>query len=90
VVVASAVAAIGAADRYLGMLAALRGDDAEAAERYDAALALETATGSRPLMTRTKLWRARLHGSAELAAEVTADADALGMAGVAAQARELL
>ena len=90
VVVASAVAAIGAADRYLGMLAALRGDDAEAAERYDAALALETAAGSRPLMTRTKLWRARLHGSAELAAEVTADADALGMAGVAAQARELL
>lgn len=89
VVVASAVAAIGAADRYLGMLAALAGDKDLAGDRYASALELESAAGSPPLMTRTKLWQARLTGSPSLAADVAEDADALGMAGVAAQARAL-
>ncbi|MFN2608522.1 MAG: BTAD domain-containing putative transcriptional regulator [Acidimicrobiales bacterium] len=48
-------ACAGAVDRYLGTLAATAGRDGEAEPFFDAALALETATGSAPAGARTRL-----------------------------------
>ena len=49
-----------AADRPLGMLAMLLGDNAEAERRFDAALALEARMGCPPMLTRTAYWYGRL------------------------------
>ncbi len=54
------VACAGAVDRFLGMLAATKGDAAAAASHYEAALALEESIGAAPLVARTKHWYGRL------------------------------
>jgi hypothetical protein len=51
-----------AADRSLGMLAMLLGDNAEAERRFEAALALEARMGCPPMLARTAYWYARLLG----------------------------
>jgi hypothetical protein len=50
---------LGAADRYLGMLAATGGRPAEAEALFNAALALEESVGSAPLTSRTRVAHAR-------------------------------
>jgi class 3 adenylate cyclase/tetratricopeptide (TPR) repeat protein len=50
---------LGAADRYLAMLAATGGRLADAEQHFEAALALEQSVGSAPLATRTLLSQAR-------------------------------
>jgi hypothetical protein len=94
VMIGHLVSCYGAADRYLGMLAAAkrRWDAAEA--HYDTALALETGLRSPPLLARTRYWfgrmlLARRHaGDGERAAGLLgAGADTarqLGMAGLTA------
>ena len=49
-----------AADRPLGMLAMLLGDEAEAQRRFESALVLEARMGSAPMVARTAYWYARL------------------------------
>jgi predicted ATPase/DNA-binding SARP family transcriptional activator len=88
---------IGAADRYLGMLAATLGRYDEAAARFEAALALEEAgLRSRTLATRTRLWYGRMlvacddERAHEVLRTALADAEHLGMAGIAREVRALL
>jgi hypothetical protein len=50
---------LGAADRYLAMLAAASGRQAEAERLFEAALTLEQSIGAEPLATRTRLAHAR-------------------------------
>jgi DNA-binding SARP family transcriptional activator/tetratricopeptide (TPR) repeat protein len=50
---------LGAADRYLGMLAATGGRPAEGEALFNAALALEESVGSAPLASRTRVAHAR-------------------------------
>jgi tetratricopeptide (TPR) repeat protein len=50
---------LGSADRYLGMLAATIGRDAEAEAHFQRALDAEEALDAPPLMARTHLWWAR-------------------------------
>lgn len=88
---------MGAVDRYLGMLAAAAEDWDEAARHYEAALGLETALHSPPLVARTQSWYGRMllirgdAGDAErasgLLAASTSTAERLGMAGLAEQVR---
>jgi hypothetical protein len=54
-VVASGTSCEGAVDRYLGLLAAIRGDHATAIARFTAALALEDGAGAPALAMRTRL-----------------------------------
>jgi tetratricopeptide (TPR) repeat protein len=97
VVPAAATYCTGTTERYLGMLAALRGDVATAQARYETALTLEEAIGAPPLAARTRLWWARLLAGAgdaparatDLAAQSEAAARELGMAGLAAEAAAL-
>ena len=56
IVTASTVGALGAADRFLGMLAVVLEDWDEAVARYEAAIALEERLAAPPLVARTKLW----------------------------------
>jgi hypothetical protein len=58
VLVASGAGCVGAADRYLGMMAGIIGDTARAKAHYEAALALERRVGSAPLLARTEYWYA--------------------------------
>jgi DNA-binding SARP family transcriptional activator/class 3 adenylate cyclase/tetratricopeptide (TPR) repeat protein len=58
-VVSWGVACIGAADRYLAMLAATAGQLAEAERRFEGALALEQSVSSAPLAARTRVSHAR-------------------------------
>jgi DNA-binding SARP family transcriptional activator len=58
-VVAWGVYVLGAADRYLGMLASACCRWAEADDLFASALELEECVGSRPLATRTRMWWAR-------------------------------
>jgi hypothetical protein len=51
---------IGAADRYLGMLAMTAGRNGLAQEHYETALEVEQAIGAKPLSTRTRYWQGRL------------------------------
>lgn len=57
-VAASTVGVLGAADRFLGMLAAVCGRDDEAIDRYERAIALEERVHAPPLVARTKFWAA--------------------------------
>jgi hypothetical protein len=50
----------GAADRYLGMLAATAGDLSAAEEYYNAALNLEKQLDAPPFLARTRWWHARM------------------------------
>lgn len=97
VLVGETAASLGAADRYLAMLAYLQGRLDDAWARYGAAAALETKSGARPAVARTLLWHGRHRLGAgerskasELLTQAKAAADELGMAGVAAEAQELL
>jgi tetratricopeptide (TPR) repeat protein len=91
---------LGAADRFLGMLAATLGrlDDADA--HYRTALELEDRMKARPLAARTRYWHARtllarnapgdrVHAT-ELINAALATAEELGMAAVVAECRDLL
>jgi hypothetical protein len=88
-VVASGATCEGAVDRYLGLLAATRGDDAGAAERFEAALALEDRVGAAALARRTRLdyatvlrragGRARAARAAHLEREAAAQAPGGGL-----------
>jgi tetratricopeptide (TPR) repeat protein len=73
---------LGAADRPLGMLALLLGDQLEAERRFEDALALEAQMGSAQMVARTAYWYARLlHGrkaTGDLPRALTLVDDALG------------
>ena len=88
-VMASTVGAVGAADRYLGMLAATTEDWDEAVRRYEAAVEVEERLAAPPLLTRTKLWFASTlekcgqhDRAAKMKDEAGALAASLGMTGV--------
>jgi tetratricopeptide (TPR) repeat protein len=93
---ADSSAVIGAADRYLGMLDAVLGDLDSAVKRFDAALAIETALRSPPLLARTKYWYGRTlrrtdpARSDTLLREANTTADELGMAKLATDCALLL
>jgi tetratricopeptide (TPR) repeat protein len=92
----------GAVDRYLAMLLTVMGKWDEAGEAFARALALETELASPPLVARTKYWYARMlvnqampadgadraRGQA-MVTDVEEASIALGMAGLAADARDL-
>ncbi len=87
---------MGAADRYLGMLATVRGDHGVAQEHFRAALRLEDSLASPPLLARTKYWCARHlvaageHDQAvRFVAEAATAATDLGMIRLAEQALSL-
>jgi DNA-binding SARP family transcriptional activator/tetratricopeptide (TPR) repeat protein len=100
VVILLGVACPGAADRFLGMLAATRQDWATAEHHYRAALTTETLLGCTPLLVRTRLWYARLLGTRgasndrgraeELLGMATVDARRLGMTRIVREAAGLL
>jgi hypothetical protein len=89
----------GAADRYLGMLDTCLGRYEEAEPRFLTALELEDRFGAPPLMARTRYWHARMllerdgPGDRERAIALLAlaleAAEAMGMGGLAAQAKAL-
>ena len=89
VVMAWGIACLGAADRYLGRLAALAGDLARADDHFIAAAELEVRVGAEPALARTRHHHAevlRRMGTAaasasarELQAAADATADRLGM-----------
>jgi class 3 adenylate cyclase len=93
------LACLGAADRYLGMLACIfqRWDDAEV--RFEAALALEEKIGGAVLLPRTRYWQARFlrargNGDDERVAgailnDVIVETSRLGMPRLCAQAEAL-
>jgi tetratricopeptide (TPR) repeat protein len=94
--VAAAAGFYASFDRMLGMLCDLLGDPGRAAGYYDKAIELEARIGARPLLAQSLLWYSRsLSGrdpgrAAELARESLAIAEELGMAQVAAEARQLV
>jgi DNA-binding SARP family transcriptional activator len=100
VVILLGVACPGAADRFLGMLAATGHDWATAEHHYRAALATEAPLASTPFLARTRLWYARLllargapndRGRAkELLDMTTVDARRLGMTRIVREAAALL
>jgi DNA-binding CsgD family transcriptional regulator/tetratricopeptide (TPR) repeat protein len=89
VMIGHAVACYGAADRYLGMLAATLGDRALAARHFEAALALDREAGAHTWVAHTAYEYGRLLGSAgaeddagraaELLAEAAELAQRIGM-----------
>lgn len=89
---------VGAADRYRAMLASLLGRFDEAETLFESALSIEECGLRSPVLaTRTRLWYGRMladkgdHDRARaMLRRALADAEDLGMAGVAAEARELL
>ena len=100
VVVGRATTCNGSASRLLGMLAATRGDTAQAERHFRDALAMNAAMGARPLVARTQLaWAEALLARGEgddvarargLLAEAIVTADALGLVAVAGRARSLV
>jgi tetratricopeptide (TPR) repeat protein len=91
---------VGAADRFLGMLAATLGRLEDADAHYKTALELEDRMKARPLAARTRYWHARtllarnapgdrVHAT-ELINAALATAEELGMAAVVAECRDLL
>jgi tetratricopeptide (TPR) repeat protein len=89
----------GAADRYLGMLAATQGRFDQAEAHYTTALELEDRLKAPPLTARTRYWYARAliereaagdhDRAAELLSASLATADELGMTALVSAAREL-
>lgn len=94
------IVVVGAADRYLGMLAATLGHHDEAQRHYEAAIDLEERLGARPYLVRTRTWYARMllergtprdtDRARDLLSQALADADDLGMVVVASEIRALL
>jgi hypothetical protein len=75
-IVQSAVVAVGAADRFIGMLAATVGDGELATRSFEQARALESAMDATAHVARTELWQARAlrrRGLETEAAAVAAD-----------------
>src|SRR5581483_9822994 len=99
VVALAGLSTLGAADRYLGMLAAAQERWDAAHDHFERALELETSVGGRALLPRTRYWQARAlidrdaPGDAaraqDLIALVMGEARDLGMAGVLADAEKL-
>jgi tetratricopeptide (TPR) repeat protein len=96
VVAAAGVACVGAADRFLAMLAATCGRYDEAEGLFERALELEEGLGLSPFVARTRLWFARAlaaRGDNDRARAVASAsrllAEELGMAGVATAAAHL-
>jgi tetratricopeptide (TPR) repeat protein len=91
---------IGAADRFLGMLAHTLGRPDEAVVHYTTALELEQRLKAAPLTARTRYWCARAlqvrgtpgdrRHAIELLEAAVATAEELGMLGLAADAQALL
>jgi hypothetical protein len=100
IVVTNLFVCLGAADRYIGALAASQGHYEEAEERFVAALALEHRAGAPPFTARTRTWHARMliararrgdrARAADLLATAQATAEKLGMATLQDQAAALL
>jgi tetratricopeptide (TPR) repeat protein len=100
VVVGRATTCNGSASRLLGMLAATRGDTAQAERHFRDALAMNAAMGARALVARTQLaWAEALldRGAGDdvarargLLAEAIVTADALGLVAVGGRARSLV
>jgi DNA-binding SARP family transcriptional activator len=100
IVVTWGVCVLGAADRFLGMLAGTLEEPGDADDFFRAALQLELSIDSGPLATRTRVcWaRARLDrgrqtdraAAASLLKRAAADAERLGMNALASEAAELL
>jgi hypothetical protein len=92
IVLMPGAACLGAADRYLAMLAAGRGDDAEAFELFERALTVEELAAAPTLTARTRHWYGRsLLSSSDrdtrergqtMVDEAAEAAAALGMAGL--------
>ncbi len=83
VMIGHGVALYGAADRYLGMLAATLGEHAEANERFEAAAALERSMGARTWVAHTTYEHGRVlleAGEAERAAPLLTEAAGLAEA----------
>ena len=81
VVTGTNIACFGAVDRYRGMLAALAGDDANAAVHLEAAVALDERCGGRPWLAYSRFEWARwlaAHGDAAAAGTQLDAALALG------------
>lgn len=93
-VVANYSCVTGAVDRYLGMLAATQGDRVRAAAHYEAALALERAMPSPPLVARTEYWYGSLlrptdpERARQLLESAHTTAFSLGMAKLASDAAD--
>ena len=87
---------LGAADRFLGMLAATAGMTADAARFYRRALVLEARVASAPNLAHTRLWYGRLLldddpvAATSLLRDALTTAEELGMAVVASEAETLL
>jgi DNA-binding SARP family transcriptional activator len=90
---------LGAADRFLGMLAATLGRLNDAEPHYRRAIELEEAMRAAPLVARTRFWYARMllardapedrEHATELLAATIAVASELGMASLLGEARAL-
>lgn len=99
VVAGTTVACYGAADRFLGLLAATAGDRDSAAGHFEAALALDRRTGARPSLAHGQYQLAALRLAADplanrteaalLLKEAAATAGELGMSTLSAQADRL-
>ena len=99
VVMSWGVACLGAADRFLGMLAALGRQWDTAEKHFESSLALEERLAAPPLAARTRYWFARMLLARDnpndtsladkLLAATVVTADDLGMALLAEQARAL-
>jgi DNA-binding SARP family transcriptional activator len=94
IVVGTGFGCLGAADRYLGMLAAVGGQhgEGEAERLFETALALEQSVGSTPLASRTRVAQARallrsgdaddVRRATQLLDAAAQTAERLGMAGL--------
>ena len=95
-VVAEHFGSLGAADRYLAMLAAALGHEADADAGFEQALSMEERAGAWALVPRTRYWQARAQTgrddvfSRQLARRAAAEADELGMERLQEQAAGLL
>jgi len=99
IVAGTTVACYGSADRFLGLLAAACGDGEAAARHFEAALALDGATGARPWVAHTQYHYAALllesgwddgARAADRLREAQSAARALGMATLEQRTERLL
>jgi len=90
------LACMGSADRYLGVLAGLIGNDDVGDAHFARAIELETRVRGRALLPRTRYWQARTRfdrdpaSARDMLTTVASDAAQLGMQRLQAQAEELL
>jgi class 3 adenylate cyclase len=82
------IACFGAADRYLAILAALRGSDDEADALFQRAAALEDGAHAAAELARTRYWWGRFRDRADLLEAAAATGGQLGMAALVRHAEE--